>query len=105
DLLRDYDAVFGTIPGETLEKSFQILKSKGSVVSLVGPPDAAFARSKGMNFFMVLVLGLLGRKVHRLAKERDIDYSFLLVNPDGHQLAEVGKLLDAGSIRPVIDKV
>src|SRR6058998_3307422 len=105
DVLRDYDAVLGTLPGESLEKSFQILTSKSSVVSLVGPPDAAFGRSKGMNFFMVFVLGLLGRKVHRLAKKRDTDYSFLLVNPDGQQLAEIGKLLDAGSIRPVIDKV
>jgi NADPH:quinone reductase-like Zn-dependent oxidoreductase len=105
DVLRDYDAVLATIPGESLEKSFQILKSKSSVISLVGPPDAAFGRSKGMNFFMVFVLGLLGRKVHRLAKKRGAEYSFLLVNPDGHQLAEIGKLLDAGSIRPLIDKV
>src|SRR5947207_3678852 len=39
-------------PGETLEKSFQILRSKSIVISLVGPPDAAFGRSKGMNFLM-----------------------------------------------------
>jgi NADPH:quinone reductase-like Zn-dependent oxidoreductase len=27
------------------------------------------------------------------------------VHPDGRQLAEIGALLDAGRIRPVIDKV
>jgi NADPH:quinone reductase-like Zn-dependent oxidoreductase len=27
------------------------------------------------------------------------------VNPDGSQLAEIGKLLKVGTIRPVIDKV
>jgi NADPH:quinone reductase-like Zn-dependent oxidoreductase len=31
--------------------------------------------------------------------------SFLFVHPDGRRLAEIGALLDAGRIRPVIDKV
>jgi NADPH:quinone reductase-like Zn-dependent oxidoreductase len=58
-----------------------------------------------MNFFMKFVLGLLSRKIIRLARKRSIEYSFLFVHPDGGQLAEIGKLLDAGRIRPVIDKV
>ena len=29
----------------------------------------------------------------------------VFVHPDGGQLAEIGKLLEAGRIRPVIDKV
>jgi len=51
------------------------------------------------------VLWLLSRKVHRLAKKRDVEYSFLFVHPDGGQLAEIGELLKMGSIRPVIDRV
>ena len=43
--------------------------------------------------------------MHRLAKKRGVEYSFLLVNPDGSQLAEIGELLKVRSIRPVIDKV
>jgi len=105
DVLRDHDAVLGTVPGETLKKSFQILKPKGIVLSLVGPPDAAFGRSRGMNFLMVFVLWLLSWKMNRLAKKRGVEYSFLFVHPDGAQLAEIGQLLKAGSIRPVIDKV
>src|SRR6266568_3883823 len=34
EVLRDYDAVLGTVPGESLEKSFQILKPNSNVVSL-----------------------------------------------------------------------
>jgi NADPH:quinone reductase-like Zn-dependent oxidoreductase len=41
----------------------------------------------------------------RLAKKRGVEYSFLLVNPDGSQLAEIGELLQVRNIRPVIDKV
>src|SRR5436190_1329823 len=105
DVLRDYDAVLGTVRGDSIKKSLQILKSKGNVVSLIGPPDAAFGRSRGMNFFMVFVFGLLSRKINRRAKKRGVEYSFLFVHPDGGQLTEIAKLLDAGTIRPVIDKV
>ena len=58
-----------------------------------------------MNSLVLFVLWLLSRKVHRLAKKRDVEYSFLFVHPDGSQLAEIGELLKVGIIRPVIDKV
>lgn len=100
-----YDVVLGTIRGDGIKKSLHILKPKSSLVSLVGPPDAAFARTRGMNFIMKLVFMLISIKIIRKAKKRDVEYSFLFVHPDGHQLAEIGKLLDAGHIVPVIDKV
>lgn len=105
DLLRDYDVVLGTVRGDAIEKSLHILKPNGKVISLIGPPDAAFARARGMGFFMRFVFGLLSRKIIRQASKRGIEYSFLFVHPDGGQLAEIADLLDTGRIRPVIDKV
>jgi NADPH:quinone reductase-like Zn-dependent oxidoreductase len=105
DVLRDYDTVLGTVRGNALEKSLRILKPKATVISLVGPPDAAFARARGMNLFMVFLVGLLSRKIIRHARKRGAAYSFLFVHPDGSQLAEIGELLKAGRIRPVIDKI
>lgn len=105
DVLRDYDAVLGTVRGDGLEKSLRILKPKSKVVSLIGPPDAAFARARGMNFLMKFVFGLISGKIIREAEKRGVEYSFLFMHPDGYQLAEIGKLLDAGHIHPVIDKV
>jgi NADPH:quinone reductase-like Zn-dependent oxidoreductase len=58
-----------------------------------------------MNFILVALFGLLSRKIIRLAKKRGAAYSFLFVRPDGRQLAEIGALLDARRIKPVIDKV
>jgi len=104
-VLRDYDAVLGTVRGDAIKKSLRILKPKSNVVSLIGPPDPAFARARGMNFLMKFVFGLLSRKIRRLAKKRDVTYSFLFVHPDGRQLAELGELLQSGRIQPVIDKV
>ena len=105
DVLHDYHVVLGTVRGDGIEKSLRILKPKSSVISLIGPPDAAFARGRGMNFFMKFVFGLLSSKIIRQAKKHGVEYSFLFVHPDGHQLTEIGKLIEAGHIYPVIDKV
>jgi NADPH:quinone reductase-like Zn-dependent oxidoreductase len=104
-VLRDYDAVLGTVRGDAIEKSLGILKPGSKIVSIVGPLDAAFARTKGLNFILKFVFGLMSRKIMRLAKKRDITYSFLFVRPDGAQLTAIGKLLEAEHIKPVIDKV
>ncbi|MGK5028517.1 NADP-dependent oxidoreductase [Janthinobacterium sp. MDT1-19] len=104
-VLRDYDAVLGTVRGDGLEKALCIVKPGSQVVSLVGPPDVAFARARGMNLVLKLVFALLSRKIIGLAKRRGADYAFHFVRPDGGQLAQIAVLLDAGSIRPVIDTV
>ena len=103
--LRSYDVALVTLKGKVLEKSLGILKPKGRVISLVGPPDKAFASARGMNFVLRFVFGLLSSKIIRAARNRRIEYSFLFVHPDGHQLSEIGKLMDQGIIQPVIDKV
>ena len=105
NILQGYDVVLGTTMGDGVEKSLQILKPQGRVVSLVGPPDAAFARARGMNFLMKFVFGLLSSKIIRQAKKRDAEYSFLFMHPDGQQLGEISKLIEAGHIVSVIDKV
>lgn len=104
-VLRGYDAVLGTVKGDSIEKSIAILKPGGRIVSIVGPLDAAFARTKRLNVVLRFVFGLMSRKIMRLAKKRDVAYSFHFVRPDGAQLNEIGNLLTAERIRPVIDKV
>ncbi|MDR3393510.1 MAG: NADP-dependent oxidoreductase [Parasulfuritortus sp.] len=104
-VLRGYDAVLGTVKGDAIEKSLDILKPGSTIVSLVGPLDAAFARARRLNCVLTFVFGLMSHKIMRLAKKRDVTYSFFFARPDGAQLAEIGKLLETERIRPVIDKV
>ncbi|MGP4673688.1 NADP-dependent oxidoreductase [Agrobacterium salinitolerans] len=104
-VLRGYDMVLGTIRGDGIEKSLQILKPNSIIVSLIGPLDAAFARARNLNAVLRFVFSLMSRKILRLAKKRDVRYSFLFVHPDGDQLAQIGGIIEAGHIRPVIDKV
>lgn len=103
--LRDYDAVLGTVRGDAIEKSIDILKPGSRIVSLVGPLDAAFARARRLNFLLAFIFGLMSRKIMHLARKRNVTYSFLFVRPDGGQLSEIGELLENEVIEPVIDKV
>ena len=104
-LLNNYDVVLGTTRGDTIEKSINILKPGSKILSLVGPLDVSFARARKLNGILALVFGLMSLKINRLSKKKGVDYSFLFVRPDGSQLSEISKLLEAETIKPVIDKV
>jgi NADPH:quinone reductase-like Zn-dependent oxidoreductase len=104
-VLHGYDAVLGTLKGAELERTVGILKPGGKIVSLIGPLDAAFADAKRLNFVIRFVFGLMSYKIMRLARKREVDYAFHFVRPDGAQLDEIGGLLKAERIKPVIDKV
>jgi NADPH:quinone reductase-like Zn-dependent oxidoreductase len=103
--LRGYDLVLGTLRGDGLDKALRIVRPGSKLVSLIGPPDAAFARARGMGFLMTFVFALLSSKIIRRAKKHQAGYSFLFMRPDGGQLAQLGALLEASRIRPVIDRV
>lgn len=105
NVLSGYDMVLGTTRGDAIEKSTQILKPGGKIVSLIGPLDAAFARTRRLNFLLRVVFGLMSRKIMRLTKKRGLTYSFLFVRPDGDQLTQIGKLIETEQLKPVIDKV
>lgn len=105
NVLSGYDLVLGTLRGDSIEKSMEILKPGGKIVSLTGPLDVNFARTRQLNIVLRMIFGLMSRRILRLSKKHGLDYSFLFVRPDGNQLSEIGKLIEAGKIRPVIDRV
>jgi NADPH:quinone reductase-like Zn-dependent oxidoreductase len=81
EVVKDVDVVLDTIGGETQERSWRVLKPGGFLVSLLDPPSPERARAQGV------------RAAH------------LLVRPSATQLEEVGQLIDAGRVRPVISQV
>ncbi len=104
-VLHDYDLVLNSQDGPTLEKSLRVLKRGGKLISISGPPDPAFADRIGAAGLVKLVVRLLSAGIRRRAKSRGVDYAFLFMRANGRQLREITRLLEAGAIRPVIDRV
>jgi alcohol dehydrogenase len=104
-VLRDCDVVLNSLDRVTLEKSLRVLKPGGQLISISGPPDAAFARSIGASWVLRMIMSALSYGIRAKAKRRDAHYSFLFMRANGGQLTEITALIDAGIIRPVVDRV
>ncbi|NDK53395.1 zinc-binding dehydrogenase [Rhizobium laguerreae] len=102
--LSNYDVVLNSLDATTLEKSLKVLKPGGKLISISGPPDPAFARAQGLNAVLRLVLRLLSSAIRRKARRAGVDYSFLFMRADGRQLEQITKLIEDGTIRPVVDR-
>src|SRR2546428_5322160 len=104
-VLREYDVVLNSLDKVTLEKSLRVLKPGGQLISISGPPDAAFARSIGASWVLRMIMGALSYGITAKAKRRHAQYSFLFMRANGGQLTEITSLIDDGIIRPVVDRV
>jgi NADPH:quinone reductase-like Zn-dependent oxidoreductase len=81
EVLRDVDVVLDTIGGDTLERSWRVLRRGGTLVSVAAPTPPEPARDAG-------VRGI-----------------FFIVEPSRDQLIEIARLIDSGQIRPVLAAV
>ncbi|MGO5010898.1 NADP-dependent oxidoreductase [Niallia sp. Sow4_A1] len=103
--LKNYDAVFDTLGGEILKKSFGVLKSGGKIVSVSGLPNARFGREYGSGFFKTLLFSAVSHKLTALEKKHHVQYSFLFMKPSGEQLRTIANYIEDGKIKPIIDRV
>ena len=102
--LSGYDVVLDSQGGDTLARSLTVLKPGGLAIGIAGPPDPAFATQLGRRFPLAPVMVLLSLKTRWAAKRLGVRYSFLFMRADGAQLAQIAALIDAGTLRPVIDR-
>jgi NADPH:quinone reductase-like Zn-dependent oxidoreductase len=80
-LVCDVDLVLDTVGGDTLRRSWKVLKKGGILVSTVEAPDAGLAQVHGVRAALVDTQA----------------------NPA--QLAEIAGLVDAGMVRPIVEAV
>lgn len=104
-ILSGYDVVLNSLGKDTLEKSLQVLKPGGKLISIYGPPDPDFARDLGANWFLRTVMRFLSYSIRKKAKRHGVSYSFLFMRAHGEQLREITGLIDSGAIRPVVDRI
>lgn len=103
--LSGYDVVLNSLGAETLRRSLSVLKRGGKLISVSGPPDADFAREQGLNWFLRQLVRLLSFGIRTRAKRHHVSYSFLFMRANGEQLSKITSLIEAGIIRPVMDRV
>jgi NADPH:quinone reductase-like Zn-dependent oxidoreductase len=75
EVVRDVDVVFDLVGGDTQERSFQVLRRGGKLVSAVSAPDQDLAQRHG------------------------VQATFFLVNVTTQYLAEIGGLIDRGELK------
>lgn len=104
-VLRGYDVVLNSLGTDELNKSIQVLKPGGHLISISGPPTPAFAVARGLAWLLQQVLRLLSFGIRKKARKIGGEYSFVFMRADGAQLREITTLIESGAIRPVVDKV
>jgi NADPH:quinone reductase-like Zn-dependent oxidoreductase len=81
DVVHDADVVLDLVGGDTLTRSWQVVREGGVVVSVVSPPPTEPSPRPKVRFV------------------------YFIVEPSGAQLRQIGSLLDAGQVRPIVDLV
>ncbi len=82
EVVQGVDFVFDTVGGDTLQRSWQVVKPGGVLLSVVSPRPS-FAE----------------------AKEHDVRPVWFVVEPNREQLVHIGALIDEGKVRPIINTV
>lgn len=81
DRVREIDLVYDLVDGDTQDRSWAVLKDGGTMVSTLKEPDKAKAQARH------------ARSCHYMAQ------------PNGPQLAEIARLIDAGEVKPNVARV
>jgi NADPH:quinone reductase-like Zn-dependent oxidoreductase len=80
NVVRDVDVIFDVVGGDALARSWEVAKPGGVLVSVVSPrPTAPPLRD-------------------------DVRFVWFIVEPSGDQLRQIGELIDAEDIRPIVDR-
>ena len=102
--VQELDVVLDTQGGDTLLRSIAVTRRGGHVISISAMPTPTVARSWGLSPPLTWVLAWLTRKERHAAQARGVQYDYLFMRPDGALLAELVKLVDAGTLTPVIER-
>ena len=81
DVVKDVDVVLNAVRGDTLARSYGVVKKGGIIVSITGQPDPGELEKHG------------------------IRGAGLSAHPDAKVLEELAKLIDAGKITPIVSAV
>jgi len=79
DNVQELDVIFDTVCGETLQRSWVVLKPGGRMITIAADSE--------------------------YTTDDRVKQAFFIVEPNHTQLTQIGSLLEAGDLRPVVDAV
>ena len=103
--MNNLDVVFDTLGGDSLDKSFKVIRPNGWLVSISGSPDYRNAKELRLDPVRSLLLGVVGLRVNAKARKAGVNYRFIFMQPSGEQLAQIADLVTRGIIKAVVDRV
>jgi NADPH:quinone reductase-like Zn-dependent oxidoreductase len=98
-IVQDADIVFDTLGKEYTMDAFKVIKQGGKVVTVLGPLDEEAAKQMGMADYK------MPEELTALIKSKNATYKYIWMHPDGAQLGQLKTMIEAGKIKPVVDKV
>ena len=98
-IVKDVDIVFDTLGKTYTAESIEVVKKGGIVVSVVGPLDEASAKMFGIADYK------LPEELAKLSSDKEAEYKFIFMQPNGSHLGEIKALVEDDKIKPIIDKV
>lgn len=105
DHVSGMDSVFDLLGGNTLIKSFGVVKPAATVVSVAALPEPQTATKDLGRPLLAALFWLVSYRLRAAARRHKARYRFLFMHPSGSELEELGSLIDAGKLTPVIDRV
>ena len=105
DHVGEVDAVFDLIGGDTLTRSFGIVKRGGVVVSVTAMPEPQTAKKDlGRGLGTAAVFWFASFPLRLRAWRKGVRYRFLFMRPNGAELAELAALASSGKLDTIIDR-
>lgn len=98
-IAKDVDVVFDTLGDTYTQEAFGIIKEGGRVSTIAGPPDEETAKVMGLTDYK------LPEELSNLMREKSATYKYTWMQPNSEQLNAISTMVEAGKIKPVVDKV
>jgi NADPH:quinone reductase-like Zn-dependent oxidoreductase len=103
---RKFDATFDLVGGDTLTRSFRVVKPGGKIVSIAGIPEPITAKNDlGRGRRLQFLFWLLSTRLRWLSRRHHITYRYYFMHGSAVDLEQLAKLIEEKKLRVIVDRI